>query len=301
MKKRWIALLGLTVWLTTLSCKQQEKTAEAENSSNEAIAADTVATNPLTTEAATAAKDPSKKFVKTGTIRVQVDNVVQTTHRIEQAVSSAGGFVTHTKMESLVDERKETEISTDSILVTTQYHTENEMVIRVPTMQLNTLLQALSKEVIYVDYRTIDNEEVSAQMVANALERQRKKESAQRLEKGIDQRSAQLKQVIEAEKEREVKISEQDTKVIENMRLNDQVKYATIALKLYQNSSIKQERLASMAISERLRPAFGMRAWNNIKTGWFALENILSFLILFWPLALLGGLGYFTYQRFIKK
>ncbi|WP_264509994.1 DUF4349 domain-containing protein [Flavobacterium sp. N1719] len=301
MKKRTIPLVGLFIWLTTLSCKQHENAVKQKQESETAVATDSVSSNTLTTAAAVEPKNSTQKFVRTGDVRIRVKDVVQSTQRIENAVSSAGGMITHTKMESVVDDRKETVISQDSVLVTQQYHTENEMILRVPNAQLNTVLQSISKEVEYVDYRTIDAENVTAQFLANELEQQRKKESSTRLQKGIDQRSAKLNQVVEAENAREVKASEKDTKIIENIQLNDKASYATLALKLYQNSAIKQERLARMEISERLRPSFGFRAWQNVKTGWFALESTLSFLLLFWPVGLLGGLGYIGYKKLAQK
>ncbi|MEN9337609.1 MAG: hypothetical protein RLZZ500_2596 [Bacteroidota bacterium] len=302
MKKRIITVFGLGILLTALSCKQQENAVTDEKSNEALVAADTVAnTDPLTTVAADTKNDKSKKLVRTGEVRVRVNDVVESTHRIENAVSAAGGFVTHTKMESKVEERKETEISNDSLLISTQYHTENDMVVRVPTAQLNSVLQAIAKEVEYVDYRNIDTEDVTLQFVANSLESKRKNETSLRLEKGIDGRSAKLNQVIEAENEREAKASERDVKQLENKQLDNKVNYATLALKLYQNSVIKQERIASMERMDRLQPAFGTRAWNNIKTGWFAFESIFSFLLLFWPVGLLGGLGYYGYKRFAKK
>ena len=41
--------------------------------------------------------------------------------------------------------------------------------------------------------------------------------------------------------------------------------------------------------------------WDSIKTGWFMLENIVSFIVVLWPFALIGFLGFLGYKKFLKK
>ena len=47
-------------------------------------------------------------------------------------------------------------------------------------------------------------------------------------------------------------------------------------------------------------PNIGLQIWDSVKTGWFMLENIVSFLVVLWPFALLGFLGLLGYKKFFK-
>jgi hypothetical protein len=48
------------------------------------------------------------------------------------------------------------------------------------------------------------------------------------------------------------------------------------------------------------RPNIGLQIWDSIKTGWFMLENIVSFIVVLWPFALIGFLGFMGYKKFLK-
>lgn len=49
------------------------------------------------------------------------------------------------------------------------------------------------------------------------------------------------------------------------------------------------------------RPNIGLQIWNSFKTGWFMLEEIISGLVVLWPIALIGILGWIGYKKYLKK
>ena len=92
-----------------------------------------------------------------------------------------------------------------------------------------------------------------------------------------------------------------DAKTLENLSLNDQVNFSTLTLQIYQDQTVKQEMIANEKSVNAYRPNIGLQVWDSIKTGWFVLENIISFVVLLWPFALIGFAGFIGYKKFLKK
>ncbi len=298
MKKRALFLLSAGMLISSVGCQKQEADHASAMNATDSVA---VASKGMTSEVAKPLTGSEKRFVHSGDARVKVNNVVQSTHRIEQAVSRAGGFVTQSDLESVVDRQEETQISADSVWVTTQYHTQSTLTLRIPEQELPSVLQHIAQEIVYLDYRKLGAEDVTLQLLNQTLEQQRHQKSAERLEQKIDANKGRLNPILTAEKGRDDKQAQADGKYIEKMALSDKVNYATLTLALYQEPAVLNERKALFNVPERLRPSLGFQLWENAKTGWSALEQILSFLILFWPLGVVGTLGYIGYRRWTRK
>ena len=90
-------------------------------------------------------------------------------------------------------------------------------------------------------------------------------------------------------------------KKLENLSLKDQVNFSTLKLLIYQDKSVKQEMISNEKSINTYRPNIGLQILDSIKTGWFVFENIISFVVLLWPFALIGTLGFFGYKKLLKK
>jgi hypothetical protein len=117
----------------------------------------------------------------------------------------------------------------------------------------------------------------------------------------IDSKGKKLNQVIDAEEKLETKKEANDTKTLENLSLQDQVNFSTLTLLIYQDQTIKQEMVANEKSTNAYRPNIGLQIWDSIKTGWFILENILSFIAVLWPFALIGLVLFWVYRKYMKK
>jgi hypothetical protein len=49
------------------------------------------------------------------------------------------------------------------------------------------------------------------------------------------------------------------------------------------------------------RPNIGLQIWDSLKTGWFTLEKIISFVVVLWPLFLIGTVAWVGYKKYLKK
>lgn len=293
------AKLGLTTLILILvlfSCKKADY-ATAETS------ADTVAmdSTAISSSAAVEKKDSKQKFIRTADIKFKVKNVVKSTYAIENAVQKFGGFVTYTNLQSNIHDQIKTKISLDSTLETTKYSVENNITIRVPNTQLDTVIKSIAKQIDFLDFRVIKADDVSLKMLANQLSQKRNSVTEKRVENAIDSKGKKINDIVEAENTLANKKEEKDNRIIENLSLQDQVNFSTITLQLYQNETIRQEITASEKDNAAYKPNLGIQTIDALKSGWYILESILIFFINLWPVILISIGGFFLYKKYLKK
>lgn len=289
--------LGLAVLLFGLAfaCKQ------AEASDESAAAEDRTAVEVISSSAAVEKSESKRKFVRTADLKFKVKSVTKSTYAIENIVSRNGGFVSFTDLKSNISEKSETQVSQDSTLETTRFTVDNTITIRVPNTQLDTVLKSMAKEIDFLDSRLIKADEVSLQLLSNQLAQKRLAKHQKRLENDIDTKGKKLKEINEAENNVLDKETESDSTIINNLSLQDQVNFSTITLYLYQREAFKRELFANEKSSNSYRPHIGLQILESIKTGWYILEKIISFLMVLWPFALIGFLVYLGYKKITKK
>lgn len=297
MNKNTKIVLTLLALGIVLSCKES---ASKENATymEEAV---TDSTSVISSSSAVVDKNSNRKFVRTADVKFKVKNVAKSTYAIEDATTKFGGFVTYTNLQSNIHNEDRTKVSQDSTLVTTKYKVDNNITIRVPNTKMDTVIKTITKQIHFLDYRIIKADDVSLQMLSNELAQKRSNSSEKRLENAIDSKGKKLNQVVKAEETLDTKKEQNDASKLQNLSLQDQVNFSTLTLNIYQDESIKQEMVANEKSINAYRPNIGLQIWDSIKTGWFMLENIISFVVVLWPFALLGFLGFLGYKKFLKK
>ena len=297
MNKNTKIVLTLLALGLVLSCKES---ASKENAAY-MEEAETDSTSVVSSSAAVENKNSNRKFVRTADVKFKVKNVAKSTYAIEDATTKFGGFVTYTNLQSNIHSEDRTKVSQDSTLVTTKYKVDNNITIRVPNTKMDTVIKTIAKQIHFLDYRIIKADDVSLQMLSNELAQKRSNSSEKRLANAIDSKGKKLNQVVDAEATLDAKKEQNDASKIQNLSLQDQVNFSTLTLNIYQDESIKQEMVANEKSINAYRPNIGLQIWDSIKTGWFMLENIVSFIVVLWPFVLIGFLGFLGYKKFLKK
>lgn len=295
-KNTKIVLTLLAVGLV-LSCK--ERVAEETPDYSENAVADS--TSVISSSAAVENKNNNRKFVRTADVKFKVKNVAKSTYAIEDATTKFGGFVTYTNLQSNIHSEDRTKVSQDSTLVTTKYKVDNNITIRVPNTKMDTVIKTIAKQIHFLDYRIIKADDVSLQMLSNELAQKRSNSSEKRLANAIDSKGKKLNQVVDAEATLDAKKEQNNASKLQNLSLQDQVNFSTLTLNIYQDESIKQEMVANEKSINAYRPNIGLQIWDSVKTGWFMLEHIISFVVVLWPFALIGFVGFLGYKKFLKK
>ncbi|MBF4506055.1 DUF4349 domain-containing protein [Flavobacterium sp. JLP] len=295
-----IAKLGLTTLVIIallFSCKKADY-ATSKESADYASAADSTA---VSSSAAVEKKDSKQKFIRTADIKFKVKSVVKSTYAIENATQKFGGFVTYTNLQSNIHDQIKTKISQDSTLETTKYSVENNITIRVPNTQLDTVIKTIAKQIDFLDFRIIKADDVSLKLLANQLSQKRSKVSEKRVEKAIDAKGKKINDIIEAENSLDDKKEANDNRTIDNLSMQDQINFSTISLQLYQNETIKQEITAGERDSAFYKPNLGIQIFDSLKTGWYILQSILVFFLNLWPFILIILGSIFVYKKYGKK
>jgi len=297
MNKNTKIVLTLLALGLIVACK--ESVAEETPDYSENVATDS--TSVVSSSAAVENKNSNRKFVRTADVKFKVKNIAKSTYAIEDATTKFGGFVTYTNLQSNIHSEDRTKVSQDSTLVTTKYKVDNNITIRVPNTKMDTVIKTIAKQIHFLDYRIIKADDVSLQMLSNELAQKRSNSSEKRLANAIDSKGKKLNQVVKAEETLDAKKEQNDASKLQNLSLQDQVNFSTLTLNIYQDESIKQEMVANEKSINAYRPNIGLQIWDSIKTGWFMLEHIISFIVVLWPFALIGFLGFLGYKKFLKK
>jgi hypothetical protein len=297
MNKNTKIVLTLLALGMVLSCKERVAEETPDYSEN----AITDSTSIISSSAAVENKNSNRKFVRTADVKFKVKNVAKSTYAIEDATTKFGGFVTYTNLQSNIHSEDRTKVSQDSTLVTTKYKVDNNITIRVPNTKMDTVIKTIAKQIHFLDYRIIKADDVSLQMLSNELAQKRSNFSEKRLANAIDSKGKKLNQVVDAEATLDAKKEQNDASKLQNLSLQDQVNFSTLTLNIYQDESIKQEMVANEKSINAYRPNIGLQIWDSVKTGWFMLEHIISFVVVLWPFALIGFLGFLGYKKFLKK
>jgi hypothetical protein len=290
-----IPKIGLAILLITLaySCKQSENTSENHVTTEEMTSADVVSSS-----AAVEKPDSKRQFIRTADVKFRVKNVTQSTYAIENATIKHGGFVIYTNLQSSIYKRETSKISQDSLLETTKYSIENNITIRVPNTQLDTVIKTIAKQIDFLDYRLIKADDVSLQLLSNELAKNRLRSSVNRVANAIDSKGEKLNQIVTSEDILESKKKQFDNKKIENLSVLDQVNFSTLTLNIYQRETVRQEKIVNTENKIISRPHLGIQLWDSIKSGWFILEDIILFVIQFWTIFLLGFVIWFGFKIF---
>lgn len=296
--------LALLVALA-VSCKSENKenaVPEKAAAAEKGVSAPGTApsSNSLSSSAAVEKNDGRHKFVRTADIRFKVKDVAKSTWAVEDAVAQAGGFVISTELKSDISDTQQSKMSEDSIVKTTRYTVFNDMVIRVPNTNLDAALKTISREVGYLDYRVIKAEDVNLQLKSNDLAQKRLARHRLRVGSAVDAKGRRINDINNVENDLLGKQEASDTAQLGNLALEDKVAYSTVALKLYQDETLKHEVLVNPE-NAAFRTPFGTRTLDSLQTGWYILEGIITFLLNFWPFLIAGILVYFGVKKLGKK
>ncbi|MFN7099617.1 MAG: DUF4349 domain-containing protein [Flavobacterium sp.] len=295
MLKKHHALLPLLLIILAISCKKADA---LEETNSETTTSSSDSSTTLSSAAAMQPKNSDRKFVRNADIKFKVKNVANSTYIIENATSKFGGFVTNTNLQSTISEKNEVKISQDSTLEITKYTVENNITIRVPNTQMDTVIKTIAKQIDFLEYRVIKADDVSLQLLSNQLKEKREANQEKRLTKAIDSKGKKLNEVVQAENDLNQKSEQKDNSKLENISLADQVNFSTLTLQIYQRETIKKEMIAN---EKQYRQGFSSKIMDGLENGWYLIEGIIAVIAQLWSIILIGILGFLGYKKYFQK
>ncbi len=280
------ALLLCILSSLTFSCKKSAEQAIAEEN---AMLADTTMGMP------------QREFIRTADVRFRVKDVRKSTNAIEKLATQAGGFVTNSDLQSSIVEKRQTRTSKDSMTEVTRFHVENAITIRVPSVKLDTVMNAIAAQVDFLDSRHIKADDAALDILANQLKVKRSLQQSNRMEKATEGKKAKVKEITESENVIAERKDAADAAYINTLSLHDQADFSTISLAIYQRETVAIEKLAYNTVADDVRPAFGFRIMDSMRTGWYVLESLVVLLAGCWILIPVILFLLYRYKTFFFK
>lgn len=274
-------IIAIAIVLTIFGCqKSNEKYASA----------DVIDANELRMPTDSIA---AEKIIKTADMRFRVKDVQHTKEQLSQTIKAEGGTVAEFSIESTIQETDKIKQSTDSLKEITSYRTQGYLVAKVPSEKLDEFTNTIAKIAVFVDHQSMKMDDQSIAYLANKLKAQNRVDAIEKINKVASKKSANVESSLYIK-------DDYVDKRIDNMQIDNRVKFSTITLNFYQDNTVKTMIVANDNLYD-YRPAFINRLWLGIVNGWTIFKEIIIAVSNLWMLIIVGVLIFVVIKHFIRK
>jgi len=274
-------IIAIAIVLTIFGCqKSNEKYASA----------DVIDANELRVPTDSIA---AEKIIKTADMRFRVKDVQHTKEQLSQTIKAEGGTVAEFSIESTIQETDKIKQSTDSLKEITSYRTQGYLVAKVPSEKLDEFTNTIAKIAVFVDHQSMKMDDQSIAYLANKLKAQNRVDAIEKINKVASKKSANVESSLYIK-------DDYVDKRIDNMQIDNRVKFSTITLNFYQDNTVKTMIVANDNLYD-YRPAFINRLWLGIVNGWTIFKEIIIAVSNLWMLIIVGVLIFVVIKHFIRK
>ncbi|MBK0402553.1 DUF4349 domain-containing protein [Adhaeribacter sp. BT258] len=212
-----------------------------------------------------------QKIIRNANLRFQVADYPKSLNAIQNMLKSYGAFL----------------VSSNEVRVNNSL--ENDLMIRVPSKNLDALVNKLTEKSIYLDYKNLSSEDVTTEFVDISARLKTKQAVEQRYLELLKQ-AKNVKEIIEVENQlRQIREEIESTQARINY-INRQVSYSTIHLQIYENSA-----------RQTGEQNFMVRILNALRNGWDLLLSFVVGMLYIWPFLIIIFLVIFGLKKFMKK
>ncbi|MBO9672707.1 MAG: DUF4349 domain-containing protein [Sphingobacteriaceae bacterium] len=275
-------IIAIAIVLTIFGCQSESK---------KYASADTVALEPL--DKAATDSTATEKIIKTADMRFRVKDVQKTKEQLSKTIKAEGGTVAEFSIESIIQETDKVKQSTDSLKEITSYRTQGYLVAKVPSDKLDDFTNTIAKMAVFVDNQSMKMDDQSIAYLSNKLKAQNRTDAIEKINKVASKKSANVESSLLIK-------DDYVDKRIENMQIDNRVKFSTITLNFYQDNTVKTMVVANDNLYD-YRPSFVNRLWLGIVNGWTIFKEIIIAISNLWVLILVGALAFLAIRHLIRK
>ncbi|MET4081473.1 hypothetical protein ABIB40_001419 [Pedobacter sp. UYP30] len=279
-------LIALAMLLTVLGCQNAKRGSQSQDQSLESA---NLALDDTTAVA---------KIIKTADMNFRVKDVQATKIALSKDIRAAGGQLVGFEIQSSIRKTEKVRQSLDSLKEITAYRTEGSLTAKIPADQLDEFTNSVAKLAVFINSQSLKMDDQSLNYLANKLKAQNNANATTKIDaltkkKRVDVQSALV-----------LNDNSVDRK-IENMQINQLVKFSTITLAFYQDNTIQTMMVANDNLAD-YRPSFFNRLWLNVVDGWGIFKEIILVLANIWvfilmALGLMFGIKYYNARRRLSK
>jgi hypothetical protein len=202
-----------------------------------------------------------------------------------------GGMVFDFSLQSITDKQKELKISNDSLLVISASSPTADIIVRVPSGNLENFMYRVADLGYYTGSSHLHVDDKSLEFLQNSLK--------QRASNQVMHQMPSKKSIASAKTTQEI-MEQSIARQIENRMINADVNYSLVSLKLFQNPVIRREVIANYVLSDYGLP-LGQRFSNAISAGSGYFFDFLLAIVHLWMFLLAGILVYILYRYSQRK
>ncbi|WP_162618550.1 DUF4349 domain-containing protein [Pedobacter yulinensis] len=274
----YLFVLLMIVW----GCSNENKVESAELA---ATGADTAL--PATDTSA------MPKIIRTADMRMRVSNALKTKEAITKNLQTLGGTTIESTLTRNVASTERIQKSPDSLLEVSAFYYQVSMKVSVPATRLEDFLHQTQGLAVYIDEASMKRDDQQLKYLENSLLSANRK-------KLMDMTAAKK---LSKTGELYTAVGLNDDYVrrkIENMHIDQQVRFSTVRLEFYEGNSVSQVTIANDKLSD-FGPPFFSRLWMNILAGWMFFKEFLLLLAHLWMLPLIGLITYLVIKRYKSR
>lgn len=292
--KKLKSIIWVMIVLFVASCGENDGLREEDNIANkEAIEDDNIQKDVLDSDL-NLDEYKDKKFIQTADIKYKVKDVFETTMTIEDVVSRHKGFIIYTNLQNRIQEVKSHQITSDSSLEITYYTMENQLRVRVPSGNLQKFLRELNQTVAFPNHRIVEAKDVSLGILGKELEQKRLESFGNKTEN--------MNLVDSLKPVQNMALLENQTNIDESIlaqkEMEEQIKFSTIEMYIYQNPKITKEMIAIVPSNyPKYEPAFSTQIKDALYIALSICKYILLIVVAISPFVLIGLLFYIIYKN----
>lgn len=199
-----------------------------------------------------------RKIIRNAEVRMQVENVKDFTTLTERIVKGLAGYISETNLQN------------------NRYSIDNNLLIRVPADKLDTLLQALENQALFVNHSRISATDVTEEYLDIETRLATKKAVRERYLKILREQAKTVRDVLLAEEQIRGLTEEIEAREGRLRYLKNQIGMSTLRLNIYQ----KTEYVAEPDVYEK---GFLTKVKEGFVGGWEILQGMVLGLIYLWP------------------
>ncbi|MBL7814500.1 MAG: DUF4349 domain-containing protein [Saprospiraceae bacterium] len=238
----------------------------------------------------------SRKIIRTAQVKTKVKNTEGATYQIEHITQKWRGFVTANNLQNRIVKQEVVNISTDSMLQITHSEAVNTLIIRVPSLRLDTFLAELKSIYLRLDYRCVNANDLTSTFLTNQLKSEQREESARRIAAASDEKGKRLADIVNAETNRLQLSDESIEQKVQNEETDYNIAFCTVQIEIYEDPVITRNIVPY--ISPTITSArFSFRCQQALANGWSFLLNIFVGVLNMWAFILLAIVAYILYRR----
>ena len=238
---------------------------------------------------------PDRKIKRTADFHCKVQNVFNSTTRLEQLVKASGGAVLESQIQNSNSEIKTSYYKPDSLKQTQTYTTTALLTLKVPAQYLDTIINAIPGLTNFIDSRTLRQSDITYQYLANELKNNADETNAASAMK-LAKKSKDALEVQRYDADRQ---DEHISRKIENLQIMDDVTYATVTVAFSQPEQVFVQTIVNPGYITRV--SFTMRSEAALREGADMISEIFVGLVSIWPLLLLTIAGWIVYRKMRQR